>query len=74
MLEAQANAGAKVLRRPRVAQYTEPFSFRVDKVAAAAIADLSAREGKARGWIVAELVIEGLKRVGALAEPTDRAA
>ena len=54
--------------------YTEPFSFRVDKAAAAAFADLSTREGKARGRIVAELVVEGLKRVGALAKPTDRAA
>ena len=73
MLQAQAST-CGTRRRTPAARFTEPFSIRLDKATAEALANVSARSGKARGWIIAELLDEGLKRIGALAEPTDKAA
>lgn len=61
-------------RRPRVSQYDVFMGIKFDKATAAAIDEMVRRENRARSWVVSDLVVEGLKRLGALVEPQDRAA
>lgn len=50
------------------------MGIKFDKATAAAIDEMVRRENRARSWVVSDLVVEGLKRLGALVEPQDRAA
>lgn len=61
-------------RRPRVSQFNVFMGVKFDSATAAAIDEMVRQEGKARSWVISDLVIASLKRLGALAEPTDRTA
>lgn len=67
--------GVRRRRAPeRVVAYPESVQARLDTRTFEALNATAARMGYSRGWLVAELIEGGLKRLGALAEPTDRAA
>ena len=76
MLEMQETTIGRPRRRPvkRVVTYPEQVSARFDRPTFDALIATAAKMGVAKGRLVAEIVEDALRRVGALAEPTDRAA
>ena len=75
MLEMQEVTAVRS-RRPvkHVVTYPEHVHARLDKPTFEALNTVAAKMGYARGRLVAELIEDALRRVGALTEPTDRAA
>ena len=72
--ETSANPSVTPRRRPRVSQFNVFMGVKFDSATAAAIDEMVRREGRARSWVISDLVVASLKRLGAFAEPTDRAA
>ena len=77
MLELQETSlSLRPRRRPvqRINSYPEQVSARFGKAAYEALSVTAAKMGYTKGRFVAELVEDALRRAGALAEPSDRAA
>ena len=72
--ETQANTGAKRFQRPRVSRYPVAVGVRFERAIAEAVDEVARRDAKSRSCVISDLVADGLKRLGMLAEPTDRAA
>ena len=74
LAEPSANPSATPRRRPRVSQYDQFMGVKFDKATAAAIDEMVRREGRARSWVISDLVVASLNRLGLLPDQHDRAA